>query len=187
MRANKDIWNKWSLFNFMISPDVTCLCFAISGVESRPSPSWLASWHLGVRWTRRGLLPHHQTFPLHRDAELQPCGTTSHQLHVGFPYDIKPNSVFFYLNTEVKSFLVSRSCSHRFNAFHAETKRPLHRECGFIRMQPGTNRVAFIIAQNSGSDVTDWTKPLLSVFVQCCGLWWGSCSNCTGKSTTHSN
>ncbi|KAJ3594955.1 hypothetical protein NHX12_004260 [Muraenolepis orangiensis] len=37
-----------------------------------------------------------------------------------------------------------------FNAFHAETKKPLHRECGFIRMQPGTNRVAFIIAQNSG-------------------------------------
>ncbi|KAM9845319.1 peroxynitrite isomerase THAP4 [Aulostomus maculatus] len=37
-----------------------------------------------------------------------------------------------------------------FNAFHAESKRPLHRECGFIRMQPGTDRVAFIIAQNSG-------------------------------------
>lgn len=60
--------------------------------------------------------------------------------------------------------LLSRSCSHRFNAFHAETKRPLHRECGFIRMQPGTNRVAFIIAQNSGSDVTDWSKPLLLCF-----------------------
>lgn len=39
----------------------------------------------------------------------------------------------------------------RFSAFHAESKKPLHRECGFIRMQPGTNRVAFIIAQNSGS------------------------------------
>ncbi|XP_076001233.1 peroxynitrite isomerase THAP4 [Genypterus blacodes] len=37
-----------------------------------------------------------------------------------------------------------------FNAFHTETKKPLHRECGFIRMQPGTNKVAFIIAQNSG-------------------------------------
>ncbi|KAF7653018.1 hypothetical protein LDENG_00088170 [Lucifuga dentata] len=37
-----------------------------------------------------------------------------------------------------------------FNAFHAETKKPLHRECGFIRLQPGTNKVAFIIAQNSG-------------------------------------
>ncbi|XP_038573977.1 THAP domain-containing protein 4 [Micropterus salmoides] len=37
-----------------------------------------------------------------------------------------------------------------FNAFHAESKKPLHRECGFIRMQPGSNRVAFIIAQNSG-------------------------------------
>ncbi|RVE61929.1 hypothetical protein OJAV_G00175000 [Oryzias javanicus] len=37
-----------------------------------------------------------------------------------------------------------------FNAFNAESNKPLHRECGFIRMQPGTNRVAFIIAQNSG-------------------------------------
>ncbi|XP_036410582.1 THAP domain-containing protein 4 isoform X1 [Megalops cyprinoides] len=37
-----------------------------------------------------------------------------------------------------------------FNAFHAESKKPLHRECGFIRIQPGTNRLAFIIAQNSG-------------------------------------
>uniref|UniRef100_A0A8C4ZKH9 THAP4-like heme-binding domain-containing protein n=1 Tax=Gadus morhua TaxID=8049 RepID=A0A8C4ZKH9_GADMO len=37
-----------------------------------------------------------------------------------------------------------------FNASDAETKKMLHRECGFIRMQTGTNRVAFIIAQNSG-------------------------------------
>ncbi|XP_014823300.1 PREDICTED: THAP domain-containing protein 4 isoform X2 [Poecilia mexicana] len=37
-----------------------------------------------------------------------------------------------------------------FNAFHAESNKPLHRECGFIRIQPGTNKVAFIIAQNSG-------------------------------------
>ncbi|CAL8366750.1 unnamed protein product [Boreogadus saida] len=37
-----------------------------------------------------------------------------------------------------------------FNASDAETKKILHRECGFIRMQTGTNRVAFIIAQNSG-------------------------------------
>ncbi|KAK0136551.1 THAP domain-containing protein 4 [Merluccius polli] len=35
-----------------------------------------------------------------------------------------------------------------FNAVHAETKKPLHRECGFIRLD--TNKVAFIIAQNSG-------------------------------------
>lgn len=34
----------------------------------------------------------------------------------------------------------------------------MHRECGFIRMQPGTNKVAFIIAQNSGSkDVVEKT------------------------------
>ncbi|XP_035276673.1 THAP domain-containing protein 4 [Anguilla anguilla] len=38
----------------------------------------------------------------------------------------------------------------KFNAFHTESKKPMHRECGFIRLQPGTNKVAFIIAQNSG-------------------------------------
>ncbi|MCJ8740427.1 hypothetical protein PDJAM_G00058880 [Pangasius djambal] len=41
-------------------------------------------------------------------------------------------------------------CVLRFNAFHAESKKPLHRESGFIRIQPGTSNVAFIIAQNSG-------------------------------------
>uniref|UniRef100_A0A8C6THK8 THAP domain containing 4 n=1 Tax=Neogobius melanostomus TaxID=47308 RepID=A0A8C6THK8_9GOBI len=37
-----------------------------------------------------------------------------------------------------------------FNAFQIETKKPLHRECGFIRLKPGTNHVAFINAQNTG-------------------------------------
>ncbi|XP_077472154.1 peroxynitrite isomerase THAP4 isoform X1 [Stigmatopora argus] len=37
-----------------------------------------------------------------------------------------------------------------FNAFLVDSKKPLHRECGFIRMQPGTNKVAFIVAQNTG-------------------------------------
>ncbi|KAJ0058657.1 hypothetical protein NL108_000354, partial [Boleophthalmus pectinirostris] len=37
-----------------------------------------------------------------------------------------------------------------FNAFQIETKKPLHRECGFIRIKPGTNHVAFINAQNTG-------------------------------------
>lgn len=31
-----------------------------------------------------------------------------------------------------------------------ETKKPLHRELGFLRVQPGTNKVALIIAQNLG-------------------------------------
>lgn len=43
----------------------------------------------------------------------------------------------------------------RFNACQAESKKPLHRETGFIRIQPGTNKVAFIIAQNSGLDPDD--------------------------------
>ncbi|KAM8953171.1 peroxynitrite isomerase THAP4 [Pelodytes ibericus] len=37
-----------------------------------------------------------------------------------------------------------------FCASNAETGKPLHRECGFIRIKPGTNQVAFICAQNIG-------------------------------------
>lgn len=35
----------------------------------------------------------------------------------------------------------------------------MHRECGFIRLKPDTNKVAFISAQNTG------TSPLPSQFV----------------------
>ncbi|KAK2822404.1 hypothetical protein Q5P01_022469 [Channa striata] len=64
----------------------------------------------------------------------------------GFP-TIKP---FRYVESLHFSHVGQPVINFMFNAFHAETKKPLHRECGFIRMQPGTNRVAFIIAQNSG-------------------------------------
>ncbi|XP_041848253.1 peroxynitrite isomerase THAP4-like [Melanotaenia boesemani] len=37
-----------------------------------------------------------------------------------------------------------------FSASPEDSSKPSHRECGFIRMQPKTNRVAFIIAQDSG-------------------------------------
>ncbi|XP_030071844.1 peroxynitrite isomerase THAP4 isoform X1 [Microcaecilia unicolor] len=37
-----------------------------------------------------------------------------------------------------------------FNAFHPDTKKPMHRECGFIRLKPGTSKVAFVSAQNTG-------------------------------------
>ncbi|TKS79839.1 THAP domain-containing protein 4 [Collichthys lucidus] len=60
---------------------------------------------------------------------------------------IKP---FRYTETLNFSHVGQPVINFMFNAFHAESKKPLHRECGFIRMQPGTNRVAFIIAQNSG-------------------------------------
>lgn len=38
----------------------------------------------------------------------------------------------------------------RFNSFHPETHKPMHRECGFIRLKPDTNKVAFVSAQNTG-------------------------------------
>ena len=38
-----------------------------------------------------------------------------------------------------------------FYARHAESKKPMHRELGFIRLKPGTNQVAFMIAQNTGT------------------------------------
>ncbi|XP_018121317.1 peroxynitrite isomerase THAP4 isoform X2 [Xenopus laevis] len=37
-----------------------------------------------------------------------------------------------------------------FCASNADTGKPMHRECGFIRIKPGTNHVAFISAQNTG-------------------------------------
>ena len=52
------------------------------------------------------------------------------------------------------------ACVRRFNASDVETKKPLHRECGFIRMQPGTNRVAFIVAQNSGTSWRSWCRQI---------------------------
>lgn len=58
----------------------------------------------------------------------------------------------FHQRSGIKCFV----CFVRFNAFHAESKKPLHRESGFIRIQPGTNNVAFIIAQNSGVDVDQY-------------------------------
>lgn len=39
----------------------------------------------------------------------------------------------------------------RFNAFHPDTHKPMHRECGFIRLKPDTNKVAFVSAQNTGT------------------------------------
>lgn len=60
---------------------------------------------------------------------------------------IKP---FRYTETLNFSHVGQPVINFMFNAFDAETKKPLHKECGFIRMQPGTNRVAFIIAQNIG-------------------------------------
>ncbi|CAB1442498.1 unnamed protein product [Pleuronectes platessa] len=57
---------------------------------------------------------------------------------------------FRYTETLHFSHVGGPMINFMFNAFHAESKKPMHQECGFIRMQPGTNKVAFIIAQNSG-------------------------------------
>lgn len=47
--------------------------------------------------------------------------------------------------------LHSRPGAPRFNAFHPDTRKPMHRECGFIRLEPDTNKVAFVSAQNTGT------------------------------------
>ena len=41
-----------------------------------------------------------------------------------------------------------------FYASHPESKKPMHRELGFIRMKPGTNQVALMIAQNAGTSLS---------------------------------
>uniref|UniRef100_A0A8D2DCM2 THAP4-like heme-binding domain-containing protein n=1 Tax=Sciurus vulgaris TaxID=55149 RepID=A0A8D2DCM2_SCIVU len=43
---------------------------------------------------------------------------------------------------------VLTSC--KFNSFHPDTRRPLHRQCGFIHLKPDTNKVAFVSTQNTG-------------------------------------
>jgi len=37
-----------------------------------------------------------------------------------------------------------------FYAINAETKKPMHREVGFIRVTPDLSKVAFVSAQNTG-------------------------------------
>lgn len=44
----------------------------------------------------------------------------------------------------------------RFNSFHPDTRTPMHRECGFIRLKPDTNKVAFVSAQNTGTATPSW-------------------------------
>ncbi|XP_030631200.1 peroxynitrite isomerase THAP4 [Chanos chanos] len=96
------------------------------------------------------------TCPFHQSAELNPAvlpldwllGTwESDEPGEGSFPSIAP---FRYNETLHFSHVGQPVINFMFNAFHAESKKPLHRECGFIRLQPGTNRVAFIIAQNSG-------------------------------------
>ncbi|XP_069069729.1 peroxynitrite isomerase THAP4 isoform X1 [Pleurodeles waltl] len=57
---------------------------------------------------------------------------------------------FRYLEEVQISHVGQPVLNFTFNAFHPDSRKPLHRECGFIRLQPDTNRVAFISAQNTG-------------------------------------
>ncbi|XP_063162832.1 peroxynitrite isomerase THAP4 isoform X2 [Candoia aspera] len=56
---------------------------------------------------------------------------------------------FQYLEEVHISHVGQPMLNFSFNAFHPDTKKPMHRECGFIRIQPDTNKVAFISAQNT--------------------------------------
>ncbi|XP_037380208.1 peroxynitrite isomerase THAP4 isoform X2 [Talpa occidentalis] len=57
---------------------------------------------------------------------------------------------FRYLEEAHISHVGQPMLNFSFNAFHPDTRTPLHRECGFIRPEPDTNRVAFVSAQNTG-------------------------------------
>ncbi|KAL3846620.1 hypothetical protein ACJMK2_017595 [Sinanodonta woodiana] len=57
----------------------------------------------------------------------------------------------FKYGEELEFFHVGQpNIQFSFYAWHAETKKPMHREIGFIRIKPGTNQVALIGAQNTG-------------------------------------
>ncbi|XP_006005316.1 THAP domain-containing protein 4 isoform X1 [Latimeria chalumnae] len=100
--------------------------------------------------TFASMMPHDSNLPLNSVVEplswmlgfwvSEPPGDGS------FP-TIKP---FQYVEEVHISHVGQPMLNFSFNAFHSETKKPLHRECGFIRVKPGTNKVAFISAQNTG-------------------------------------
>uniref|UniRef100_A0A8D2MD64 THAP4-like heme-binding domain-containing protein n=1 Tax=Zonotrichia albicollis TaxID=44394 RepID=A0A8D2MD64_ZONAL len=58
---------------------------------------------------------------------------------------------FQYLEEVHISHVGQPMLNFSFNAFHPDTRKPMHRECGFIRLKPDTNKVAFISAQNTGT------------------------------------
>nr|XP_058155662.1 peroxynitrite isomerase THAP4 isoform X2 [Dasypus novemcinctus] len=57
---------------------------------------------------------------------------------------------FQYLEEVHISHVGQPMLNFSFNAFHPDTRKPMHRECGFIRLKPDTNKVAFVSAQNTG-------------------------------------
>ncbi|XP_056664166.1 peroxynitrite isomerase THAP4 isoform X1 [Monodelphis domestica] len=57
---------------------------------------------------------------------------------------------FHYLEEVHISHVGQPMLNFSFNAFHPDTKKPMHRECGFIRVKPDSNKVAFVSAQNTG-------------------------------------
>uniref|UniRef100_A0A8C5MKG9 THAP domain containing 4 n=1 Tax=Leptobrachium leishanense TaxID=445787 RepID=A0A8C5MKG9_9ANUR len=59
-------------------------------------------------------------------------------------------SSFQYKEEAVISHVGQPMLNFTFCASNPDTGKPLHRECGFIRIKPGTNHVAFISAQNTG-------------------------------------
>ncbi|XP_005247073.4 peroxynitrite isomerase THAP4 isoform X1 [Homo sapiens] len=57
---------------------------------------------------------------------------------------------FQYLEEVHISHVGQPMLNFSFNSFHPDTRKPMHRECGFIRLKPDTNKVAFVSAQNTG-------------------------------------
>ncbi|CAJ0931292.1 unnamed protein product [Ranitomeya imitator] len=57
---------------------------------------------------------------------------------------------FRYMEEAVISHVGQPMLNFTFCSSNPETGKPMHRECGFIRVKPGTNHVALICAQNVG-------------------------------------
>ncbi|XP_071950495.1 peroxynitrite isomerase THAP4-like isoform X2 [Antedon mediterranea] len=57
---------------------------------------------------------------------------------------------FTYQEEAVFSHVGQPMLNFSFNATHPETSKPLHRETGFLRINPGTNQAAYLAAQNFG-------------------------------------
>ncbi|PVD18273.1 hypothetical protein C0Q70_20822 [Pomacea canaliculata] len=64
---------------------------------------------------------------------------------------VYPTISDFKYGEEVEFFHVGQpNVQFSFYSWNPETKRPMHREIGFIRIKPGTNKVALMCAHNFG-------------------------------------
>ncbi|KAM7106379.1 peroxynitrite isomerase THAP4 isoform 2-T2 [Ciconia maguari] len=123
-----------------------------SSVEDCPKATWMGSWVAD----RSGVSVDDFTPPASETPQLNPVMEPLSWMLGTWLSDPPGDSTFptmkpfQYLEEVHISHVGQPMLNFSFNAFHPDTRKPMHRECGFIRLKPDTNKVAFISAQNTG-------------------------------------